>query len=76
MFSYLGQKTKMTAANQAMNSTIEHNLGCERICAQRFVKVETDVILPNKHVFPSVTSDDFFWASGIYSIEHFHAFVV
>ncbi|RZC72272.1 hypothetical protein C5167_035433 [Papaver somniferum] len=40
-------------------------LGVKEYVHREFLKVEQEVILPNKHLFPSITSDDFFWAFGI-----------
>ncbi|KAI3928808.1 hypothetical protein MKW98_024409, partial [Papaver atlanticum] len=40
-------------------------LGVREYVHIKFLKVEQEVILPNKRLFPSITSDDFFWAFGI-----------
>ncbi|KAI3914719.1 hypothetical protein MKW98_001955 [Papaver atlanticum] len=40
-------------------------LGVKEYVHREFLNVEQEVILPNKHLFPSITSDDFFWAFGI-----------
>ncbi|RZC83369.1 hypothetical protein C5167_046155 [Papaver somniferum] len=40
-------------------------LGVREYVHREFLKFEQEVILPNKRLFPSITSDDFFWASGI-----------
>ncbi|KAI3987708.1 hypothetical protein MKX01_028442 [Papaver californicum] len=40
-------------------------LGVKEYVHREFLKVEQEVILPNQHLFPSITSGDFFWAFGI-----------
>ncbi|XP_010258272.1 PREDICTED: ribulose-1,5 bisphosphate carboxylase/oxygenase large subunit N-methyltransferase, chloroplastic isoform X2 [Nelumbo nucifera] len=40
-------------------------LGVKEYVQSEFLKVEEEVILPNKHLFPSITPDDFLWAFGI-----------
>lgn len=41
-------------------------LGVKEYVQNEFLKVEEEIILPNKQLFPApITSDDFFWAFGI-----------
>ncbi|ERM94564.1 hypothetical protein AMTRI_Chr04g190680 [Amborella trichopoda] len=40
-------------------------LGVKEYVQSEFSKVEEEIILPNKHLFPSMTVDDFLWAFGI-----------
>lgn len=41
-------------------------LGVKEYVQSEFLKVEEEIILPNKKLFPfPITVDDFFWAFGI-----------
>lgn len=41
-------------------------LGVKEYVQSEFLKVENEVILPNKNIFPStITFDDFLWAFGM-----------
>ncbi|KAL5553730.1 hypothetical protein UlMin_041131 [Ulmus minor] len=40
-------------------------MGVKEYVQNEFQKVQEEVILPNKQLFPSITLDDFFWAFGI-----------
>lgn len=41
-------------------------MGVKEYVESEFQKVEQEIILPNKKLFPSpITLDDFFWAFGI-----------
>ena len=50
------------AGTQLLNTT----LGVKEYVQNEFLKLEEEIILPNKKLFPSpITLDDFFWAFGI-----------
>ncbi|OVA12221.1 SET domain [Macleaya cordata] len=46
---------------QLLNTT----LGVKEYVQSEFLKIKEEIILPNKHLFPSITMDDFIWAFGI-----------
>ncbi|KAK9116656.1 hypothetical protein Sjap_015603 [Stephania japonica] len=37
-------------------------LGVKEYVQSEFIKIEEEIILPNKHLFPTITLDDFLWA--------------
>ncbi|KAL5722935.1 hypothetical protein ACHQM5_006392 [Ranunculus cassubicifolius] len=39
--------------------------GVKGYVQSEFLKVEEEIILPNKHLFPSITLDDFLWSFGM-----------
>lgn len=50
------------AGTQLLSTT----MGVKEYVQSEFQKVEEEIILPNKQLFPSrITLDDFFWAFGI-----------
>lgn len=50
------------AGTQLLSTT----MGVKEYVQSEFLKVEEEIILPNKQLFPSpITLDDFFWAFGI-----------
>ncbi|KAF5186190.1 [Fructose-bisphosphate aldolase]-lysine N-methyltransferase protein [Thalictrum thalictroides] len=46
---------------QLLSTTI----GAKDYVQSEFLNVEEEIILPNKHMFPSITEDDFLWAFGV-----------
>ncbi|KAF9624831.1 hypothetical protein IFM89_014216 [Coptis chinensis] len=40
-------------------------MGAKDYVQSEFLKVEEEIILPNKNMFPSITFDDFLWAFGM-----------
>ncbi|PPS16069.1 hypothetical protein GOBAR_AA04499 [Gossypium barbadense] len=58
----LPELTDSTVFTQLLSTT----LGVKDYVQNEFLKVEEEIILPNKQLFPApITSDDFFWAFGI-----------
>ena len=50
------------AGSQLLNTT----LGVKDLVANEFAKLENDIVVPNKRLFPfDITLNDFFWAFGI-----------
>lgn len=52
----------ISVGSQLLNTT----LGVKEYVQNEFLRLEQEIILPNKQLFPSpITLDDFFWAFGI-----------
>lgn len=56
----------MAVLNVAGTQLLSTTLGVKEYVQNEFLKVEKEVILPNKQLFPfTLTKDDFFWAFGM-----------
>lgn len=52
--------------NGSGTQLLSTTLGVKEYVQNEFLKVEEEIILPNKQLFPApITLDDFFWAFGI-----------